>query len=68
MAYKLGKTVLAEIVMLFMHGINEGEDVSDQMRSLEVEPDPDETGQLRLASEYRNHVGQCSSCSRRAGS
>lgn len=52
MALKLGKTVLVEIIAAVQRGMLEGIDISQQLRDLEMEVDPEDPTTVRLTEAY----------------
>lgn len=52
MALKMGKTVLIEIVAIVQKGLLQGIDISQQLRDVEFEVDPEDPNTVRLSDEY----------------
>lgn len=51
---RLGKDVLLEIVALFLDGLSKNEDISEKLRKLDLDVDPDDKEVLGLSVKYLN--------------
>lgn len=52
MGLRLGKTVLIEIMAIVQRGILDGIDISQKLREIDVEVDPEENGSVCLTEGY----------------
>jgi hypothetical protein len=54
MAMKMGKTVLIEVLNVVRIGFAKMTDISQLLRDVEFEEDPEEPGTVRLTKEYES--------------
>ncbi len=55
--YKLGNTVLLEIVRLVQNGMTENTDVSQSLRDIRMELDDEDSSDLQLTKKYSEESG-----------